>query len=151
MSSVLGTTVCTQIGILCHDIEKTAKAYGDFFGMEYTISQTGPQEEAHTVYNGQPTPARCRQAFFKVGDNLDIELIEPDEHPSVWRRDLDERGEGLHHIAFWVKDTDGMIKKLAELGMPTEQTGGWNGGRYAYIDAHAELKVLLETLEDLNA
>lgn len=148
MSSVLGTTVCTQIGILCHDIEKTAKAYGDFFGMEYTISASSPQETAHTQYAGNPTPATCKQAFFKVGDQLEIELIEPDHQPSVWRHDLDTKGEGLHHIAFWVKDTDGMIRKLGEMGMPALQTGGWPGGRYAYIDAHADLKILLETLEN---
>lgn len=147
--STIGTRVCTQLGILCHDIEKTAKAYGDFFGMDYTISMTGPQEEAHTLYEGTPTPVRCKQAFFKLG-NIEIELIEPDEHPSVWRRDLDEKGEGLHHIAFWVEDTDGQLRKLDAMGMPTLQTGSWNGGRYAYVDAHKDLKILLETLEHVD-
>lgn len=149
MESVLKTTIVTQIGILCNDIEATAKAYGDFFGMEYTIMQTGPQEEAGTVYLGQPTAARCKQAFFQMGD-VQLELIEPDMEPSVWRYDLETRGEGLHHLAFYVKDTDGMLAKLAEMGMETLQTGGWDGGRYAYVDARGSLKVLLETLEDLR-
>ena len=63
MANVLGTKVVTQIGILCHDIEKTAKAYGDFFGLEYAIYQTDVPEIAKGVYNGAPTPARCWQAF----------------------------------------------------------------------------------------
>jgi len=146
MSGVLGSKVVTQIGILCHDIEKTAKAYGDFFGLEYAICQTGPQEEAQTMYEGKPTPARCLQAFFQLGD-VQIELIQPDEHPSVWREDLEKNGEGIHHLAFWVKDTDGVLKKLEADGMHTRMLGQWDTGRYAYVDAFDKLKFLLETLE----
>ena len=28
------------------------------------------------------------------------------------------------------------------------QTGGWDGGRYAYLDANDQLKVVLELLEN---
>lgn len=147
MSNVLGTTVVTQIGILCHDIKKTAKAYGDFFGLDYSISQSGPPEEAQTLCQGQATPARCLQAFFQLGD-VQIELIQPDEHQSVWREDLDKNGEGLHHLAFWVKDTDGVLKKLEDMGMRTRMSGQWATGRYAYVDAFEKLKILLETLEN---
>lgn len=149
MDSIIGTTVCVQLGILCADIEKTAKAWGDFFGMEYTIKESSPQAIGHARYEGEPTDAICRQAFFEMG-NIQIELIEPDMHPSVWRQDLDEKGEGLHHIAFRVKDTDGQLRKMEDMGMRTRQTGGWPGGRYAYVDAMGQLAVLLETLEDLG-
>ena len=147
MSDTLGTNVVTQIGILCRDIEKTAKAYGDFFGMEYAIQQSGAPEVARAVYEGSPTPARCRQAFFQLG-GVQLELIEPDEHPSVWRECLDKNGEGLHHLAFWVKDTDGVLKKLDGAGMPLMQAGHWPTGRYAYVDARETLKFILETLEN---
>lgn len=147
MSDILGTHVITQIGILCHDIERTARAWGDFFGQAYTISQSGPQEEAQTLYNGEPTPARCLQAFFHLGD-VEIELIQPDESPSVWREDLDKNGEGLHHLAFWVKGTDGVLRKLEGAGMRTRMVGQWSTGRYAYVDAFDSLKILLETLEN---
>lgn len=149
MESVIGSTICVQLGLLCHDVEKTAKAYSEFFGLEYTTGQSSPQEIGHAMYEGQPTQARCKQAFFNLG-NIQLELIEPDEHPSVWRHDLDTKGEGLHHIAFYVKDTDGQLRKLDAMGMKTRQTGGWPGGRYAYVDAQDSLKILLETLENLN-
>ena len=148
--SVLGTTICAQIGILCHDIEKTAKAYSEFLGMDYTLGFSSPPEIARTEFMGKPTPARCKQAFFKVGEAIEIELIEPDHSPSTWRQDLDERGEGVHHIAFWVKGTDEMIMKLEGQGMKLLQKGGWPGGRYAYLDAKPQLKVVLELLEHTN-
>ncbi len=147
-NSVLGTTVCAQIGILCHDLQKTADAYAELLGMTYTVSESSVQEIAQTEYLGEPTPARCKQAFFKVGETLEIELIQPDMHPSTWRHDLDEKGEGVHHIAFWVKDTDDKIAALEGMGMKFLQKGGWPGGRYAYLDAASSLKVVLELLEN---
>ena len=147
MSEELGTKVIAQICILVHDIEKTAKVYGDFFGLRYRINESEAQNVAQTMYNGQPTPARCKMAFFQLGD-IQLELIQPDEHPSVWREDLDKNGEGFHHIGFFVKGTDDVLKKLESIGMHTRMTGSWGTGCYAYVDAFDQLKFLLETLEN---
>lgn len=148
-NSLFGTNVCVQIGILCNDIEKTTEKYAEFFGVEIPpITQTGTYEQAHTELEGKPTRARCRQSFFNVGPNIDIELIEPDQEPSVWREDLDKNGEGIHHIAFSVKDMDGCIRKAAELGYHTRQRGRWDTGHYAYVDTRDDLKLLVELLEN---
>lgn len=147
-ASTLGNTVCAQLGILCHDIEKTAKAWADFLGLDgYEVVLSSPPEVAHTVYQDKATQARCKQAFFMLGEQLQLELIEPDEHESTWRESLEAHGEGLHHIAFWVKGTDTLIAKLDAASMRTQQTGAWPGGRYAYIDALPQLKTVIELLE----
>jgi hypothetical protein len=89
-NSVLGTTVCAQIGILCHDLQKTADAYAALLGMAYTVAESSVQEIGRTEYLGQPTPARCKQAFFKWGDAGD--RADPaDMHPSTWRHDWMKR------------------------------------------------------------
>ncbi|TBL69718.1 VOC family protein [Paenibacillus thalictri] len=145
--NVLGTNVIAQIGILVHDIEKTSQAYADFFGVENPgWSITAAVESAQTQYRGERTEARAKLAFFKMG-SLQLELIEPDEHPSTWREYLDEHGEGPHHIAFRI---EGMKDKVAALeggGMPLLQKGEYTGGRYAYIDTMETLKVIVELLE----
>lgn len=145
----LETGRVAQIGIIVKDIEKTAKAYADFLGLPMpAISQTDGIEVTQAVYNGQPCEATAKLAFFNVGEGIDIELIQPDEKPSTWREFLDAKGEGVHHIAFWIKDTKGKTKKLATMGMPTVQTGEWGTGRYAYVDALEPLKLIIETLEN---
>jgi len=145
----LGTSVVTQIGILVHDIEKSAAAYSAFLGIDNPRrSITDVEEQAQTRYMGQPTQARAKLAFYNVGPNLQIELIEPDHNPSTWRHDLDKNGEGFHHIAFVIKDMKGQIKKLEANGMPLLQTGEYTGGRYAYLDANDSLKLVLELLEN---
>jgi len=60
---------------------------------------SGMPTKLPTNPSSESTPARCLQAFFELG-SVQIELIQPDENPSVWREDLDKNGEGIHHIAF---------------------------------------------------
>jgi len=149
MEPLLGTNVVTQIGLLVHDIEKTSAAFAKFLGCETPAwIQTGTRDEAQTEYLGQPSEARAKLAFFHVGPNVDIELIEPDHEPSTWRHDLDANGEGFHHIAFVIKGMKERIATLEANGMPLLQKGEYTGGRYAYHDAGDALKLVLELLEN---
>ena len=78
-------TKIVQIGIVVRDVEKYAKSYAEFFGVEVPeviISET--EETAKTRYYGRPTKARVRQAFFHF-DNITIELLEPVGSPSTWK------------------------------------------------------------------
>lgn len=150
MKNILGTNIITQIGIIVKDIEKTSQAYADFLGVEKPLANwTDPVDQAETEYNDAQSPARARLAFFDMG-SLQLELIEPDEHPSTWREHLDKHGEGVHHIAFVVEDMKGTVKKMEAKGMPLIQKGEYTGGRYAYMDTNDDLKVLLELLENDN-
>lgn len=147
--NLLGTDVCVQVGILVHDIEKTGAAYAAVLGMDmpdYIV--TGTREEARTEFRGAPSDARAKLMFFPVGGNMTIELIEPDENPSTWREDLDKNGEGVHHLAFNITGMTETVARLAANGMPLIQKGEYEGGRYAYIDSNAQLKTLIELLEN---
>jgi catechol 2,3-dioxygenase-like lactoylglutathione lyase family enzyme len=147
--NLLGTNVVTQVGILVHDIEKSIKEFAAVLGMEepgYVV--TGPIEETMAEYRGQPCDARAKLAFFHVGGNLTLELIEPDEKPSTWREDLDKYGEGVHHLAFNIKGMKQTIARLEANGIPLVQKGEYQGGRYAYLDSRKTLKTLIELLEN---
>jgi len=146
---ILGTHVVTQIGFLVHDIEKTARAYADFLGVEVPpIQMTDELEKAQTRYKGKPSTARAKLAFFKIGPTLDLELIQPTDEPSTWRDDLNRKGEGFHHIAFVIKGMKEKIAKLEKNGMKLLQAAEYTGGRYAYIDANRDLKLVLALLEN---
>jgi methylmalonyl-CoA/ethylmalonyl-CoA epimerase len=145
---VLGTNVVAQVGIIVKDIEKTSQAFADFFGVEKPpANPTDPLEKAQTSYKGNPTEARAKLAFFDMG-SLQLELIEPDEQPSTWREYLDTHGEGVHHIAFVVKDMKDAVAKMEARNMPLVQKGEYTGGRYAYMETFSDLKVILELLEN---
>lgn len=148
-SGILGTDVVTQIGIIVRDIEKTARDYAEFLGQPLpAINPTGTYDKALTQYYGKPTEARAKLAFLHVNQNLDIELIEPDEHDSIWREFLEKKGEGVQHIAFVINGMREITARLVDAGFPLTMKGEYEGGRYAYFDAFDKLKVDIELLEN---
>ena len=136
----------TQIGLLVNDIEKTGKAFSKFLGCEYPgWNWTDLLEKAQTRYLGKPSQ---ETDVLSRRPNVDIELIEPDHNPSTWRHDLDQKGEGFHHVAFVIKGMKEKNTMLAANDMPLLQKGEYTGGRYAYHDATDTLKMVLELLEN---
>ena len=144
----LGTTTIAQIGIIVGDIEARARAWSEILGVPLPeIRETAGYDETQAQYEGQPTTALAKLAFFHF-DNIQVELIEPIDGPSTWRDQLERHGDSLHHIAFRIQ---GMGDKLAYLGghgIPLVQKGEFTGGRYAYVDAVPQLATILELLEN---
>ena len=147
--NILGTGTVVQVGILVNDIEKTSQDYADFLGVDKPDWHwTDGYDTAQTEYMGKPSQARAKLAFFPAGGNLTIELIEPDEHPSTWRADLDKYGECIHHLAFNIAGMKEKVCMLEKNGMKMIQKGEYENGRYAYCDAKELLKTTLELLEN---
>lgn len=144
----LGSIVVTQVAIIVRDIEQKAEAWAKVLGLPVPpIIITDPVDQAHTRFMGESTEARCKLAFFQLGQ-VALELIQPLGGPSTWQQHLDEHGEGLHHIAFEVKGIGRAIAAVAGHGVPLLQTGDYTGGRYAYVDGMEKLGAVLELLEN---
>ena len=150
-SQGIGSNVVCQVGLIVRDIERSIEAYCRVFCMpEPEITITDGQEIAHTRYRGEPTDARAKLAFFQMGQ-VTLELIEPFGGPSTWQEFLDERGEGVHHIAFSVEDTDQVVAFLEQNDIAVVQQGDYDGGRYTYVDSVSGLGVIVELLESFSS
>ena len=144
----LGTTTITQVGIIVKDIEARARAWADILGLPMPeIKVTDTVDIAQTEYQGQPSTARAKLAFFHMGQ-VDVELIEPIGEPSTWRDQLEQHGDSLHHIAFQIKGMQDRLVYLKTKGIPLVQRGEYTGGRYAYVDATDQLGTIIELLEN---
>ena len=140
-----------HIGIVVEDIVETTKKYEAILGVKVGHTGiTGDYEETGVTYKDLPSKARCKLAFFQVGETMEIELLEPDHEPSVWRDYLNEHGEGFHHMSFIVKSMDKTIEDLSEEGIPLVQRANFEGGGYAYVDTLAQLKIMTEIMEVNN-
>ncbi len=150
MSKTLDDFTIVQLGFIVRDLEKTKKDVAAFLGVDVPeTKESGQYAVTRTVYKGAPAPgAECHMAFFMFGD-LQVEFIQPNEAPSVWRDYLDTKGEGLHHIAFNVKGMTKYIENLENFGVPMEQKGDYRGGNgcYSYFNATETLKTYFELLE----
>ncbi len=137
-----------QVGIIVEDMEKSCRAWAAFLGIkevpEIMVAFGHPSKP--TEYKGEPSDAKARLAFFTL-DNITIELIEPLGGESTWQEFLDEKGEGIHHIAFDVEDMSTSVTACREQGIPMVQCGGWGTGEYAYMDAVSVMGALIELLE----
>jgi methylmalonyl-CoA/ethylmalonyl-CoA epimerase len=59
---------------------------------------------------------KVRVAFFRLND-VRLELLEPTDPSSAVAKFLENRGEGLHHLAFTVEDIEQRIAELKEAGL----------------------------------
>jgi catechol 2,3-dioxygenase-like lactoylglutathione lyase family enzyme len=152
MAGLIGTSVITQVALVVRDLEKTGKKFAEFLGQDLPgIVDGGSYEVTGTVVYGKPAPeANCRMAFFSIGPGLQLELIQPNGVESCWQDFLDQHGEGLHHIAFGVKNMDEKIKACGDFGLPCVQRGKYGSGKgeYAYLDGQKDLKCFIELLEN---
>lgn len=153
MQGIVGTNLVAQVGFIVKDVEATKKKWAEFLGMEVPETQPiGDYAITHTEFQGEPAPeAYCWMAFFDVGPGLQLELIQPNDKPSTWRNFLDEHGEGIHHVAFQIKDSKSCVANAEAAGLKLVQRGvyGDGSGEYNYLDA-PELKCVVELLESYN-
>lgn len=153
MEGIVGTNLVAQVGFIVKDVETAKKKWAEFLGMEVPATQPiGDYAITHTEYKGEAAPeAYCWMAFFDVGPGLQLELIQPNDKPSTWRSFLDEHGEGIHHVAFQVKDSKTCVANAEAAGLKLVQRGvyGDGSGEYNYLDA-PELKCVVELLESYN-
>jgi catechol 2,3-dioxygenase-like lactoylglutathione lyase family enzyme len=153
MAGVVGTNLIAQVGFIVRDVEASKRKWAAFLGVEVPETQPiGDYAVTQTTYKGEPAPdAYCWMAFFDVGPGIQLELIQPNEEHSTWRDYLEEHGEGMHHIAFQVKDSAGKVASAEKAGLKLVQHGiyGDGSGEYNYLDA-PELKCIVELLESYN-
>ena len=152
MAGIVGTHLVAQVGFIVKDVEETKKKWAAFLGVDVPPTQPiGDYAVTQTRYQGEPAPeAYCWMAFFDVGPGLQLELIQPNEKPSTWRSFLEEKGEGIHHVAFQVKDSAACVARAEAAGLKLVQKGvyGDGSGEYAYLDATGDLKCFIELLEN---
>lgn len=146
---LLGTNKVEQLAIVVRDLDAAAEAYCKLLGVEKPpVIQSGPSELTQVTFEGKPTEADSKYMFINT-PLLQLELIEPGDSPSTWKKHLETYGEGVHHISFVVDDMEEKMRLLEDMGYPVIQRGNfWNGkGRYAYMDTTSTYKVIIELLE----
>ncbi len=139
----IGGTDIIQINIVVRDIEKTVKNYVRLFGIEMPkIKTMPPYEESNAQYRGKPCRTRAKMCSFKMGA-VGIELIEPDDEPSVWKEFLDKKGEGVCYLGLYVENSAETLEFLKSEGVDPVHWGGTPTGNWNSVDAAGLLGVML--------
>ena len=91
-----------HIGIAVKDLEKSKDLFEALLGKPELKREYVASEKVYT-------------SFFR-SERSKIELLYSDDPDNVINKFIDKRGEGIHHVAFEVKDIKSAIATLKEKG-----------------------------------
>ena len=125
-----------QIGIVVKDMEATMKSYEKMFGIE-------PFPTVESAVDS----AKLKIGLFQLGE-VQIELIQVLEGETIHSKFLEKRGEGLHHLGFFVEDIEKELARLEKGGIKVLERGTVLGVvKFAYLDTEKTLGVVLELIQ----
>ena len=125
-----------HIAIAVKNLEESIRYYENVLGLKcYRIEEVKDQ--------------KVKTAFLKVGDTK-IELLKSTEKGGPIDKFIEKKGEGIHHIAFAVKDIKQSLKE-AEMGgielINKEPVTGAENLQIAFLHPKSTFGVLTEFCE----
>ncbi|MFX1252985.1 MAG: methylmalonyl-CoA epimerase [Promethearchaeota archaeon] len=93
---------------------------------------------------------KVKVAFFPVGDTR-IELLEATDPDSPIAKHIENRGEGIHHIALKVDNIEDALDALKKTDIKLidkEPRSGAHGSKVAFLHPKSTHRVLLELVEE---
>jgi methylmalonyl-CoA epimerase len=122
-----------HIGIAVRSIDQAKPFFEKVLGLEC---------EGEEVVESQ----KVKTAFFAVGE-VHIELLEPTSDDSPIAKFLENKGEGIHHIAYKTDDIENQLTRAKEGGCrlihETPITGA-GGKQVAFLHPKSTYGVLME-------
>ncbi len=128
-----------HIGIAVNSLKEAIPFYEDVLGLScYNIEEVEDQG--------------VRTAFFRIGQTR-IELLEATGSESPIARFIKKKGQGIHHIAFAVKNINEQLSRINEQGVKLIDRKSRKGGEnlnIGFLHPASTLGVLMELCEDTN-
>ena len=124
-----------HIGIAVKDLEKACDAF-DKLGIKVAGKEDVKEQ-------------KVKVAFLPVDDS-ELELLESTSPDSPITKFIEKKGEGIHHIAFKVKNLDKILEKLKKKGVrliDEKSRYGAGGAKIAFLHPKSTNGVLIELCE----
>lgn len=125
-----------HVGIAVRDLDASLAEYRSQYGVE-------------PLYRERIEEQGVEEAMIPVGGSY-VQLLQPLRPDTPVGRFLDQRGEGLHHLAFAVADIESALSHLAKEGAVlvdrTPRIGG-RGARIAFVHPKSLAGTLIELVE----
>jgi methylmalonyl-CoA/ethylmalonyl-CoA epimerase len=125
-----------HVGVAVDDLDAAINLYEETFEMQLAHRETVESQGVEAV-------------LLDVGEGH-VELLRPLGPETVVGKFLDQRGPGLHHVAYAVGDIDATLTSLSEAGVElidSKARVGIRGSRVAFIHPRSTGSVLTEIVE----
>jgi methylmalonyl-CoA/ethylmalonyl-CoA epimerase len=131
LADALGLGDPYHIGIAVRDLTDAMPRFKDLLGV-------GPwgriDAEVPAIFRGKETVSGVRSAFARLG-SMYVELVEPTVGSFPAKNFLEERGEGIYHLGYWVDDMRAAIQAAGERGLSVDWSFPAKEPLVAYLDA----------------
>jgi methylmalonyl-CoA/ethylmalonyl-CoA epimerase len=135
----MNLTHIEHIGIAVKSLNDSIPYWEKIFGLKcYAIEEVPDQ--------------RVRTAFFMIGQTK-IELLESTDQEGPIGTFLEKKGEGIHHIAFAVKDIENALAETEANGIrliDKQSRKGAEGMNIGFLHPKSTFGVLTELCENKN-
>ncbi len=143
-----------HVGVIVRDITKAVEHYQSLgctlgtprFPIEFFLDSR--TYLGYEVYGKTPESLHNTKVMYVNLHSFLIELMQPLEGESLYKKFLDNQGEGVHHIAFTVDNLEEEAAKLIEKGFPVitkvKRTGG---SAFAYFDTSKVDNIIIELVQ----
>lgn len=128
-----------HLGIAVKDLASAESIYTALLG-------EGPYKREAVESEGVIT------SFFKVGENK-IELLESTHPDGPIAKAIEKRGEGIHHVAFEVKDIKAEMARLKDAGfqlLNEEPKRGADNKLICFVHPKSTNGVLIELCQEIS-
>lgn len=128
-----------HLGIAVKDLASAESIYTALLG-------EGPYKREAVESEGVIT------SFFKVGENK-IELLESTRPDGPIAKAIEKRGEGIHHVAFEVKDIKAEMARLKDAGfqlLNEEPKRGADNKLICFVHPKSTNGVLIELCQEIS-
>jgi methylmalonyl-CoA/ethylmalonyl-CoA epimerase len=144
-----GPLPISQIAIVVRNIDEALERYHRVLGWgPWNVYEHPPPSLHDTYLHGEATDYTMIGAEAHVGPIV-VELLQPDEGPSIYKEWLEERGEGLHHIAVMrptANESEETRRHFHDLGADVLMEGRLGETiHFYYLDTEPMLKVIFES------
>ena len=129
-----------HIGVATDDLDAAVALYEGTLGMPVAHREIVESQGVEAV-------------LLSIGDGH-VELLRPLGSDTPIGKYLDNRGPGLHHVAYAVEDIDGVLSKLKEAGIEmidSQPRIGIRQSRVAFVHPRSTGGVLTEIVEPAKA
>jgi len=128
-----------HIGIAVKDLEAANEVYTKLFGKAPYKTETVESEGVAT-------------SFFKIGESK-IELLEATKQDSAIAKFIERKGEGIHHIAYAVKDIKSEMDRMRAAGfivLNDEPKKGADNKLVCFLHPKSTNGVLIELCQEIS-
>ena len=123
-----------HIGVAVKDMEETERFYTEVLSLGIS---------------GRESVGEINITIIPVGDTM-IELLQSTTPDGVISKFIDEKGAGIHHIAYQVDDIDKALEDLKAKGVrliDEQPRGGIHNSRIAFLSPQSSYGVAIELVE----